>query len=123
MRRDSPDYFFSVVLALGVLSGSAAPVLRLTSPREYQVIQRTSADVGNVSVRCVLSDARNEAVAQEGRLVVRGKVGPWRALDSHGAARWEAPAGGWHRVEVRAVSAGKTLAEAVIEHWELGRCL
>jgi hypothetical protein len=118
--RYASGLLFPGVLALIVMCGGAAPVLMLTSPREYQVIQRISAEVGNLSIRCEVNDAGNEAVALEGRLVVKGIPKPWRALGADGTAGWEAPAGGWHRVEVRAVSGGKTLAESAVEHVAIG---
>jgi hypothetical protein len=120
LHRVRADFFFLVVLAFGVLSGSSAPVLILTSPREYQVIQRTSSKAGDLSIQCEVSESGNERLRLEGRLVVKGEATPWRALDVRGAARWEARAGGWHRVEVRAIAGGVTVAEAAVEHVGIG---
>src|ERR1019366_3657285 len=53
------------------------------------------------------------------------KAGAWQKLSTtftgtSFTARIEAPAGGWHRLEVCASSGDKVLAEAVVEHVGVG---
>src|SRR6185436_4824825 len=38
----------------------------------------------------------------------------------HFESRWDAPAGGWHRLEIRARSDDALLAESVVEHFGVG---
>ena len=61
----------------------------------------------------------------EARLIVEGQPGKWRRLTVDAkrqsfAAHWDAPAGGWHRLEVRALSGADVLAESAIEHVGVG---
>jgi hypothetical protein len=102
-------------------------MLELLSPRDWQVFQRTTKEEGRVFFggRCQEGCARVEA-----RLTGKAAFGTleeaWRTVavpDARGRFRGDiaAPAGGWYKVEVRALAAGgETADEAVIERVGVG---
>ena len=115
---------FALLIVLP-LTGIEAAVLTLTSPLDYQVVQRETKDKGSLVIAGELSDADAKGAAIESRITIAGKAGAWQKLDASftGAkfqASFSAPSGGWHRLEVRAVLSGKTVAEAAIEHVGIG---
>jgi len=110
-------------LLSGPLSTLHAATLTLTAPLDYQVIQRESRDKGHITIGGNLADARTAVL--QARIVAGGKGGEWQELPAKytGAvfeAVMEAPAGGWHRLEVRALAGDKVLAEAAVEHVGVG---
>jgi hypothetical protein len=99
--------------------------LVLESPQDYQVVQRNAKNVGTVRVRGKLGEAAKKADALEYRLGTDGKPGEWRKLDAAITdgkfdATIEAAAGGWYRLEVRAIANGKPVASATVDHVGLG---
>ena len=114
--------------SLRVLSFKAATPdsdLTVTSPREYQVIQRHSRDSGRVLISGrTKTDASSikfrfisEALSEEQQV--------WRTAGYHPETRkfsqWlTLPAGGWYRLKVAAVRGEKLLAEAEVEHLGIG---
>jgi len=116
-----------ILLAIGAILVAPivhAATLTLTAPLDYQVVQRETKDKGRVSIRGDVNDAGAAAFAVEARIAVTGK-GEWKRLQaafekSKFEAVFDAPAGGWHRLEVRAVSGDKVLAEAAVEHVAIG---
>ncbi len=120
MQKCCHSFFACLVLAGAVVFAQAAPTLKVVSPLDYQVFQRTSASNGLISIRCELSEFDSDRIELEGRLMTKQQAGTWRPLHGNNDATWEAPAGGWHRLEVRATSAGKTIAEAVVPHIGIG---
>ena len=140
---DSPSMKARLLLALLLLCGSFANVraqetagetpvtavrgasLTLSSPLDYQVIQRSAKAQGRISIAGQLTEAGAKSVVVEARIVAEGKSGEWQRLAAAftGAkfqAVLEAPSGGWFRLEVRAVHEGKVLAEAAVEHVGVG---
>ncbi|HRH97986.1 MAG TPA: sialate O-acetylesterase [Prosthecobacter sp.] len=98
---------------LSLLTGD----LHLTSPLDYQVIQRASKSSGNIPIA-----GKSTATAIEARI---GMTGDWKKLDAHFEkgvfhATLKAPAGGWHRLEVRALKDGKVVGETSVAHVGIG---
>jgi hypothetical protein len=111
-----------LVLSMGRLH---AATLMLSAPLDYQVSQRQSTDQGTLRIRGNLADADPKSTIVEARIVASGKADAWQRLNTtftgtSFTARMEASAGGWHRLEVRASSGDKVLAEAVVEHVGVG---
>lgn len=116
--------FFQCEELVTFVKAHAGPVLRVASPLDYQVIQRRSKRRGDIRISGDLLGV-TKGVHIESRLIVRGKPESWRkfgigAWESSFASTIPAPAGGWHRVELRAVSEQKVVAEAVVEHVGIG---
>jgi hypothetical protein len=111
-----------LVLSMGRLH---AATLMLSAPVDYQVNQRQLTDRGILRIHGNLADADSKGMIVEARIVASGKAGAWQRLSTtfsgtSFAADFEVPAGGWHRLEVRAASGDKVLAEAVVEHVGVG---
>lgn len=109
-----------LTLLLALHAASAAELL-LTSPRDFQVVQRATPAKGTLRLAGQLSeDAPGDAVV-ETRLVGGQADVAWQRLNSKVAGRaisgqLEAPAGGWWRLEVRVSHAGRVLATGGAEH-------
>ena len=118
MRR-SITLFASLCVLCGQASG-----LTLTAPLDYQVTQRTARAGGKLLISGQLApDERPTSL--EARLTGPDANGAWQPLAFKAGAdtfraELEAPAGGWFRLEVRALAAGKTLAETNVPHVGLG---
>ena len=100
-------------------------VLAISSPLDYQVIQRTTKDMGVIVIDGELTGFAGQPDSVEARITLEGNAGEWKRLESKVdrmkfQATMEAPAGGWYRVGVRALSAGNVLAETKIEHVGIG---
>ncbi len=113
---------------LRVLSFKSAPPegeLTVSSPRDYQVIQRTTRESGRV-----LISGRTKTPASEIKIRVVGEdlpdeVQSWRKVAINGQTRkfsqWLVlPAGGWYRLKVAAIAGDTTLAETEVEHFGVG---
>jgi hypothetical protein len=101
------------------------PVITLATPTDYQVIQRSSKNKGSLTIEGEFTGQTASDCIIEARLITQGHPGKWRRLASHPKqgkfnARWDAPAGGWHRLEIRARSGEQVLAESVVEHVGIG---
>jgi hypothetical protein len=118
-----PGFFQSQEL-VDFVKAHAGPNISLLSPLDHQVIQRRSKNKGTLSIRGELVGMSAKTLTVEARLIVAGRPGTWRRLALEQKrkfeARWDAPAGGWHRLEVRALSGGDVLAESVIAHVGIG---
>ena len=107
-------------------STSAATPLRLISPLDYEVRQRDATGQGSIAVAGALPQPAEAPVVIETRLVVDPGEADWQRLASIAAGGSEfrgelqAPAGGWYRLEVRAVRGKSVAAEAVVEHLGVG---
>ena len=107
------------------LSVRAGPNITMLSPLEHQVIQRSSKRKGSMLISGELAGFTAEKLIIEARLIAGGLPAKWRRLSVNQKRRsfeahWDAPAGGWHRLEVRARSGADVLAESVIEHVGVG---
>jgi hypothetical protein len=109
-------------LLLGAVCPSRAATLSLSSPLDYQIVQREPKDLGHVTIVGHFAGGKSA--------IIQARIG------SGGAARWqtlpakftgetfeaviEAPAGGWHRLEVRVLEGTDMLAEAAVAHVGVG---
>src|SRR6185503_3708414 len=119
-----PGFFQSQEL-VDFVKAHAGPNISILSPLDHQVIQRRSKNKGTMSIRGELVGMSAKTLTVEARLIVAGRSGTWRRLALEQKrrkfeARWDAPAGGWHRLEVRALAGGDVLAESVIAHVGIG---
>ena len=122
MIRTSLAYFLFLLVALGRLH---AATLTLTAPLDYQVVQRETRDRGNIAIEGRLVEVETKDITLEARIVRTGTTGEWRKLPvtftgERFLATMGSPAGGWYRVEVRALSGDSVLAGAAVEHVGVG---
>lgn len=104
----------------------AAAELHLSSPLEYQVVQRASPGKGILRIVGELSEEIPEKdVTIEARLTNENRETPW--LRVGGAIRGrnltgtvDAPAGGWWKLEVRVVRSGKDIVRGHVAHVGIG---
>ena len=100
--------------------------LRLTSPLDYQVIQRTSRAKGTILVAGDWEDSAKQAGSVEVRLLGVGTPTEWRELTklrantTNFSAELKAPSGGWYRLEVRVKAASSIVGDASVEHVGVG---
>src|ERR1035437_1153127 len=97
----------------------------LTSPLDYQVVQRQSADKGRIEIAGDLGIAAASTDSIEVRISDENVTGEWQRVvanmdGSKFHAAIEAKAGGWYRVEVRAKQGDAILASALVEHVGIG---
>ena len=107
-------------------------ILHLHSPLDYQVFQRDTRSGGRLLLRGTIErDSKGALLADtiEARLVGKSVEGnlpdTWQKLpydppvaDFRGELA--APAGGWYRLELRAMRQGKVLATLAVEHVGVG---
>jgi len=114
-----------LIAFLWLCQSAGAAELVLTSPRDFQVVQRSSPGKGFVRLAGQLSaDAPADAVV-EMRLVGGKGDAAWQRLNAKVAGRAvtgliEAPAGGWWRLEARVSHAGRVLAAGGVAHVGVG---
>ena len=114
-----------LVLAPGLILGAAAgPALgaapRIVEPVERAVVQRQNREGGVIPVE-VEADIP-EAGNVEARVALAEDT-PWQRLAREGdrfRGALAAPAGGWHRLEVRSVVAGAVVGTAQVERVGVG---
>jgi hypothetical protein len=114
-----------VVLASLLLAPSAAldaGALKIAEPVDYQVIQRTSRDAGTIRVCGKLTELDASRATMEVRI---NEAGPWRRVTAKITqgrfdGTLDVPAGGWFRLELRAMVDGTPAAEAAVEHVGVG---
>ena len=109
------------VVLLGAASTSPAATLSLSSPLDYQIVQRESKDLGHVTIVGHFAGGKSAVIQVR---IADGK-GRWQTLEAKLSgdsfhAVVEAREGGWHRLEVRALEGDKTVAEAAVEHVGVG---
>ena len=113
------------LFTLVLTSTVSAAEIKLSSPLDYQVIQRTTKDKGTLVIEGGISSAEVKASVIEARIIVGEKGGDWQRLaaafqEAKFTAKMDAPAGGWYRVEVRALQDGKVVAESAVGHVGVG---
>jgi hypothetical protein len=115
-----------VVFLLGCIACAAAlpaAELTVTSPLDYQVVQRSVDGSGELRIAGTLPDTVPVAgVVVEARLVDET---PWRVVDDALDGRFfegmlKTPAGGWWRLQVRALLEGREVAGGSVLHVGIG---
>ena len=119
--------FATAVIAVVFASPSAvsAATVTLTAPVDFQVHQRSSKDLGSITIVGNLTEIDATTAVLEARIVLGAQVVEWRRLattfmGTTFQARIPAPAGGWYRLEVRAMVDGKALTQVAVEHVGIG---
>lgn len=112
-------------VVVGLCASGAWAGLTLTSPVEYQVVQRSSRTGGVVQLGGSLTGVSGRSVVIQARLCAPEKSADWRTLaatvtSNSFTASLEAPAGGWRRLEVRALDGETVVGEAVVDHVGVG---
>jgi len=112
-------------LLLVPLAALHAAELTLSSPRDYQVVQRGTPMKGMLKLEGRLSEEVAGDAIVETRFVGAALEAGWQRLNAKIANRAiasviEAPAGGWWKLEVRVSLAGKVLASSGVEHVGVG---
>jgi hypothetical protein len=107
--------FADAILTMGKSRPTTS--IQLTSPLDYQVIQRNRQDGATIAIA-----GTSAASAIEARL---GTTGPWQSLKAtfdHAQFQGtlKAPAGGWYRLEVRALKDGGVVGETSVAHVGIG---
>ena len=116
------SFRFSLLLTTLFASSSLfAGVLQLSQPLDYQVIQRNAANRGDVLIQGT-TDIDLKGTTFQSRIAKEGEWQPLNAkITKDGfSCHLEAPAGGWHRLEVRVTKGDLVLASAVVEHLGVG---
>ena len=95
--------------------------IRLTAPRELQVTQRSSRTKGTLRIEGELAVANPQGVVLEAQL----DSGPWQTLkatvsNATFTAPFDAPAGSWYRLTVRARRGKTTLAQTRVQQVGIG---
>ena len=108
-----------------VITEARRPQLILTSPIDYQVVQRQVENTGSIVIAGIVAAGDSLATALEARVRADGKIGEWQKLvttfqESAFRATLKLPAGGWYRLELRAFNGDKILGEATVEHVGVG---
>jgi serine/threonine protein kinase len=102
------------------------PNLPLTSPLDFQVFQRASRLAGSFLLRGHVRPACERAeVRVTGQSLQGGLSGQWQALQLQMPARsfdqaLPLAAGGWYKVEVRALKGDQVVAQAAVAHVGVG---
>jgi hypothetical protein len=119
----------AAALGCGAEPAASSPLeIRLASPLDFQVAQRGTRAEGTILVAgAILPESKGELPVDrlEARLVGKDLSGQWQALAfdprvSAFRAALAAPAGGWYRLEVRALRRAAVVAAAVVEHVGVG---
>ncbi|MEI6712239.1 MAG: sialate O-acetylesterase [Verrucomicrobiota bacterium] len=110
----------SIIFLFPVLASAAE--ITLNSPLEHQVVQRHSSREGTILVSGSQTGLDLGKARFEAKIGLNGK---WQPLTTqtekaYFSAQVTAPAGGWHRVEVRVTQDGKEVATAVVEEVGVG---
>ena len=117
--------YLLLVLLLAPLAALHAADLTLTSPRDFQVVQRATPTRGMLKIAGQLAEPVPGDAVMEARLVGAASDAGWQRLNATFADRtisgvFEATAGGWWRLEVRVSHGGKAVASGAVEHVGVG---
>jgi hypothetical protein len=111
--------FFCACVAPTFAEDAKQPELTVLSPRQLQVVQRESRDLGKVLVSgCVKSDCDKIEARFSGKGIAGDLPDQWQNVEYNMAGKsfrgWaKVPAGGWYKVEVRASKGGQALGDVV----------
>jgi len=100
-----------------------AQEIRLASPLDYEVIQRFSADRGSVRIAGTVEFGTPGTI--EIRIDSAGQAGEWKRIPAtiegpSFRASVILPAGGWYKLNVRALKGNKTIGQGSVEHVGIG---
>ena len=115
-----------IALLLAFTAVLPAAEITLTAPLDHAVVQRSTPGRGLVRIEGELSEEVKAAeVSIEARLVDGQRELPWQRVGGSVAGKklagtLEAIAGGWWRLEVRVMSAGKEIAKGSVAHVGIG---
>ena len=117
--------YLLLVLLLAPLAALHAADLTLTSPRDFQVVQRATPTRGLLKIAGQLPELVPGDAVMEARLVGAASDAGWQRLNATFADRTisgvlDAAAGGWWRLEVRVSHGGKAVASGAVEHVGVG---
>ncbi|MEO8427629.1 MAG: sialate O-acetylesterase [Verrucomicrobiota bacterium] len=109
-------------------NAGAVPLLawQVTSPLDYQVVQRTRRESGTILIAGTLTAGAALGDVLEARLGSEAVNGRWRTLttlardQSAFRSEWNATAGGWHRLVLRVRRGQIVLTETNIAHVGVG---
>ncbi|MDB6052519.1 MAG: hypothetical protein JWN25_42 [Verrucomicrobiales bacterium] len=125
----SPSAALLLLLALAIpVTHLTAAELHLTSPRNYEVIQRNAKNSGKIIVTGAFSGLFPPSSNVQARLLASNTLAAdWIPLSrlQHTATGFQgevdAPAGGWYRLEVRILGESPTLIlQGFVEHVGVG---
>ena len=117
---------------LAAADTNAAMKIRLESPLDYQIFQRATQAEGKLVIAGTILPEMKEALpldALEARLTGKSAAGDlpgqWQPLpfDPRVASfrgQWDVPAGGWYRLEVRALRQNEPVLTNTVEHVGVG---
>lgn len=133
LKQAEPEIFALLAEIWGPLPERPKPMsatkppnaLTLSSPLNYQIVQRRTKDEGRLVIEGDLAAMDGDASGLEARIITDGRSGQWTPLapanpGSSFRATMDVPAGGWYRLEVRVARGGKSLADAGVEHIGVG---
>ena len=117
--------YLLLVLLLAPLAALHAADLTLTSPRDFQVVQRATPTRGLLKIAGQLAEPVPGDAVLEARLVGAASDAGWQRLNATFADRTisgvlDAATGGWWRLEVRVSHGGKAVASGAVEHVGVG---
>lgn len=128
--------YLAIPFVFGLLISSASAVdqpvvtmLTLTSPSDYQVVQRQTQSAGKIVVEGSVNIPPKSAASPPNRLQARlsgnSLPGQWQLLPFDARVpkfrgEVDVPVGGWYRLDVRLLTDEQTVAEAVVEHVGMG---
>ena len=97
----------------------------LSSPLDYQVVQRRTKSKGNILITGALVSPRHKKKTLQARFVENGTASKWQNLDvvfqeTTFRGMMELPVGGWYRLELRASIGGEFSAETAVDHVGVG---
>ena len=129
VRRLAAIVLLATCLGTRAAETAVPPALRLSSPLDFQVVQRSSRDEGRLTLSGSVAKPDTAAIMIQVRLLGAPGRNRWDDLatipagqtDFHGT--WTVPSGGWYRLEARAFRVDgdpATAATATVEHVGVG---
>lgn len=113
-----------IALLFAPLTGLDAAELALSQPVDYQVVQRATPGKGVIHIVGELSEEVPAEAAVQARVVNDTRQTSWRQVNSVKGrkfiATFDAPAGGWWRLEVQVVRERQVIARNSVEHVGVG---